>query len=169
VQTSPDPAAPISKRTQADVTNTTVTVAALTDLDFAVLANTDYYAEYTLMYQSAATTTGLGLQVGVSGSTPASIAYEVYITGVRNADTPAVTPTAVTGISGDVFYGLGTTIDDLVLSDAVAAINTTYMAKVRAIFRTGGTGGTVSIKQRSEVAASQITIKRGSQAILYVS
>jgi hypothetical protein len=163
-QTNPDPSSPITKVLTADVTNSTVTVTTMTDLDFPVNANSDYRVEYSLMYSSAATTTGLGLQVGVSGSTPASIAYEVYITGVANTDAAGV---ATTGISGDVFYGLGTAIDDQVLSTGVVAAATVYPAKVLVNFRTGATGGTVSLKQRSEVAASAITIKRGSMAILY--
>jgi hypothetical protein len=163
-QTLPDPSAPITRSLTADVTNSTVTVATMTDLDFAVLANRDYTVVYNLTYQSGTTTTGIGLQVGVSGSTPASIAYDVFIAGIANTDAAGV---ATTGISGDVFYGLGTAIDDLVLSTGVVATATNYPARVVVNFRTGGTGGTVSIKQRSEVAATTVTFKRGSTATLY--
>ncbi len=162
-QLIPDPSAAVSKRVLADVTNSTTTVAALTDLDQAVAANSDYTFEYDLMYSSAALTTGLGLQVGVSGSTPVSIAYDVQIMGFGNADGGK---SATLGLSQNVFHGLGTAIDDLVMSTDVAAINTVYPARVRGSVRTGATGGTLSIKQRSEIATSAITIKRGSGAVI---
>ena len=62
-QSFPSPDAPQVKRTVADVTNSTTTAATLTDLDFPLLASTDYTFQYLLSFTTAATSTGLAVQV----------------------------------------------------------------------------------------------------------
>jgi hypothetical protein len=155
VQVFPDPAAPVSKRTLSDVSDAVIaTNTALTDLDFAVAANTDYTFIYYLPFTSTVTTTGIAF--GVSAPTsPTTFGYQVTI------------PFAADGSAG-TWQGSGTSNNDNVISTGAVATGTVYIARIEGILRNGANAGTLQVSFTPETANS-VTVRRGAQGILYLT
>jgi hypothetical protein len=132
-------------RSPADVTNSTVDPADITGLSFSVLANKDYFFEAQLIFQTAATTTGIALGVNAP-STPTSIATVGQIA-------------QATGVLSGFFINnngyVGPTPD-------VAAANTSYPAFLRGVLQNGASAGTFSVRLASEVGGSVVRVKAGS-------
>jgi hypothetical protein len=128
-------------------------LATATGLDLPVAANTAYTFSYHVLFQSAAAGTGIGL--AVTGPAGGTVAYTVE------------TPLGVDG-TAYMFMGAGTAYDDFVLSTAVPAANTTYVAHVYGVIHTAGTAGNLSLRFRSEVGGSTVTVKTDSWGALEV-
>lgn len=134
-------------RLSADVTNSTVTVADVTGLALALAANSIYAIDAKVMFQTAATTTGIrltqtvpaGATVVAQWNTPTSLTATT-LTNQRAADTGAAS----------------TAID-------TANANTLAIASVLVI--TGATAGNLQIRFASEVAASNVVVKAGSNLV----
>jgi hypothetical protein len=140
-------------RLGADVTSNSTTLANVTGLALPVSASTAYTFSFYVLYQSAATTTGIGLSV----TTPSgSISYTVAIPGA-----------AADGLSA-LWTGWGTFTDDPVISTATPATGTTYVAHVYGVVHTGAGAGNLQLRLRSEVAASTVTVKADSWGALEV-
>jgi hypothetical protein len=125
---------------------------------FPVLANLVYAFEFTLFYQTAATTTGIKLALTApSGFTTLSAVVDIY---GRAAD----------GSSGSVFSGtlINVAASDSVVSDQVEAANTTYPAVVAGVFVNGANAGNLQLQWATEVAASGVTPKKGSFGELWL-
>lgn len=126
--------------------NNTVSTTALADvtgMSFTGDANTTYEVEIFGAFQTAATTTGIGIAFNIPSGT-------VYgMTFAPSANTTAM-----------ITQNLA---DDTVLAPttAVAAANTYYAIFGKFLIAVGGTGGTVQLRQRSEVAASNSILKAG--------
>ncbi|HJQ66344.1 MAG TPA: hypothetical protein VJ816_08205 [Gemmatimonadales bacterium] len=132
-------------RLDADVANSTTTLANATGLSFTAAANADYLIEAFLVYTSAATTTGLNLAI----SGPASPAGVV-------GDWRAYTSATAALLRQFTAYDTGTP------TTGVLAAGAAQYADFRAMLRTGAAGGAVTLRFASEVAASAITLKAGS-------
>jgi hypothetical protein len=142
---TPPATPPISLvRLTADVSNSTVTLADITGLSFAVEANKDYFFEAELIFQTAATTTGISLAVNGPAS-PVSCT----LTGLVSMATLA-------RASWSYHY------DNAMTTPDVFAANTNFPASMRGILRNGVTAGTLILRFASEVASSVVTIKAGS-------
>lgn len=133
---------------------TSTTLANVTGLSFAVAATTCYEFRFLVLFQSAATTTGLKLGVTCPAS-PTAFAY-----GIR-------TPIAADGAGGE-WQGWGTASGDAVTGTGVQAANTVYVAEVFGVLRTGATSGTLQLQAATEVSNSGITIKAYSGGTLTV-
>jgi hypothetical protein len=131
-------------RLTADVTNATTTLANATGLAVALNASSVYVIDAWVMFQTAATTTGIRLTQSVpSGATV-----------VANWTTPltATTATLAHQRAGDA--GAATASID------TANVNT--LASGRLLVITGATAGSLQIRFASEVAASNAVVKAGS-------
>lgn len=128
----------------ADQANSTVNFADVSDLTFAVLANTTYVFRFVVFYTTAATTTAL--QLGVNGpASPAFLRYSV------------LTLTGATAVHNAL-----QTAYDANTNPATGGGSTPLVAIVEGVITTGAAAGTVALRMRSEVNASAVTVLRGS-------
>ncbi len=137
-------AAPARVLLAADLApNSAIALADATGLSFAVLANTYYRFKFWVVFQSAATTTGIQLSVNAPASSV--LAY--------NCTIPISATTAVLGFRRAAnVASIGTGVD-------VVASN--LLAIVEGIVRPTA-GGVLMLRYSSEIAASAVTIKAGS-------
>ena len=134
-------------RLAADVTNNTTTLANVTSLAIALAANSTYTIDAKVMFQTAATATGIrltqtapaGATVVAQWNTPTSLTART-LANQRAADTGAAT----TGVD-------------------VANANTLACGSL--LVMTGATAGNLQIRFASEVAGSNAVVKAGSHLV----
>ena len=134
-------------RLAADVTNSTVTLADVTSLFLALAANSTYAIEAKVMFQTAATTTGIrftqtvptGASVVAQWNTPTSLTAST-LANQRAADAGAA-------------------------STAIDTANANTLASGSLLVITGATPGNLQIRFASEVAASNAVVKAGSNLV----
>lgn len=132
----------------AALTGTTLT--NVSGLGFAVTAGNYYSFEFVVLFQSAATTTGLRLGLTLPAATVYSASVDI--------------PIAADGAGGSM-QGWLTTSGDSVLGTGVQAATTTYAATIRGLILPSASG-TLQVQAATEVASSAITIKQGSHGIM---
>ena len=134
-------------RLAADVTNSTTTLANVTGLALALAANSTYQVDAQVMFQTAATTTGIRLtQTVPAGAT---------VVAQWNTPTSLTAVTAANQRAADA--GAATT--------AIDAANANTLATASLLVITGTTAGSLQIRFASEVAASNAVIKAGSSLV----
>ena len=134
-------------RLSADVTNNTTTLANVTGLAIALVANSTYAIDARVMFQTAATNTGLRLTQTVPGgathvaqwNTPTSLTART-LANQRAADTGAA-------------------------STGVDAANANTLATGSFLVITGATAGTLQLRFASEVGGSNAVVKAGSNLV----
>ena len=134
-------------RLAADVTNNTTTLTNVTGLAIALAANSTYTIDAKVMFQTAATATGIrltqtapaGATVVAQWNTPTSLTART-LANQRAADTGAAT----TGVD-------------------VANANTLACGSL--LVMTGATAGNLQIRFASEVAGSNAVVKAGSNLV----
>ena len=134
-------------RLAADVTNNTTTLANVTGLAIALVANSTYAIDARVMFQTAATNTGLRLTQTVPGgathvaqwNTPTSLTART-LANQRAADTGAA-------------------------STGVDAANANTLATGSFLVITGATAGNLQIRFASEVGGSNAVVKAGSNLV----
>lgn len=134
-------------RLAADVTNSTVTLADVTGLLVALAANSTYAVEAKVMFQTAATTTGIrltqtvptGATVVAQWNTPTSLTAST-LANQRAADAGAA-------------------------STAIDVANANTLASGSLLVITGATAGNLQIRFASEIAASNAVVKAGSNLV----
>jgi hypothetical protein len=134
-------------RLAADVTNNTTTLANVTGLAIALAANSTYAIDAQVMFQTAATTTGIrltqtvptGATVVAQWSTPTSLTAST-LANQRAADVGAATT-------------------------AIDTANANTLARGSILVVTGATAGNLQIRFASEVAASNAVVKAGSNLV----
>jgi hypothetical protein len=119
-------------------------------LSFALTASVTYAFEFRIVFQSAATTTGIGLSV----TFPAMTVFAAK----------ALIPIAADAAAGE-WQGWITASDDLVIGTGVQAANTNYLAIISGQC-TPSANGTLQARVRSEINASTVTVKAGSCGML---
>lgn len=137
--------ATLKKLASSPSQSSNVTYTDLTDLAFAVVNTRTYFFECYLLWQSAATTTGIGLTLSCPAGTMAGL-----VASLVAADGTAA-----------AFYGAITASNDTVTGSAARAANTPDVAVIRGFF-TAGADGTVTPRFRSEVNASAAQVNIGS-------
>jgi hypothetical protein len=136
-------------RLAVDRTNSTVNFADCTGLSFDLAANSHYAFEFVGAYIAAAGTTGL--QIAVNG--PASPNLVAVASQIATSATAAQN-----GVAAN--YDVG--------NNATASGGATALPFwVKGNISTGASGGTFTLRFRSEIAASAVTIKAGSYGLLY--
>jgi len=133
-------------RLAGDLTSTVTAFANATGLSFYMLANTDYSFDVRLIFQTAATTTGINLAINGPASPISVVALcEVVQESLLRVDDCRS-------------YDNATAF----LTTGIDAANSDSIATIRGIVRNGANAGNLIVRFASEVAASQVTIKAGS-------
>lgn len=127
------------------VSQTTTSYADVTGMSFSVAANTNYEVSCSIIYQTAATTTGIGIALN-GPSSPTLVAGQF----ISNSSS-----TALNGRSFNAYNGTGKTT-------GVQTANANTYGLFNASFRNGATAGTLSLRYASEVAGSAASIRPGS-------
>lgn len=127
-----------------------VTLTSISALQLTVTNTRVYKIEGTILFRTAATTTGLALTMGNTGAA-GTISLVINI------------PIAADGTAA-LYTGNSTAFGDIVTSTGVQAANTDYVARIDGIF-VCTTSGTIVPQFRSEVNGSQVTVKAGSVLI----
>lgn len=131
---------------------TTTTLADATGLVLPVLTGLYYRFKFLMLYQAAATTTGIKVAVTI----PSATAFSAI------ADLP--TSTAADG-TANIYRGYITASADAVVGTGTPAAATTHLAELEGLILPAADGN-VQLQGASEVAASNVTLKQGSVAIL---
>lgn len=123
-------------------TVSTTAFANVTGLSFSALANTKYLITLNGAYQTAATTTGIGLALDIpTGAT--IIGNNIVLT-------------SSTAVGGTEQIADATTTG---ATTGVRALNTNTPIQCFWIVSVGGTAGTIQLMQRSEIAASNTVLQ----------
>ena len=130
-------------------TVSTTAFADVTGMSFVAAANTTYIVDVFGAYQTAATTTGIALTLDVPSGT--IIGNNIVLTSATAVGgTEVIADAASTGAT-----------------TGVRAANTNTPIQARFTIAVGGTGGTVQLKQRSEIAASNTVLQAGLTVMGY--
>ena len=124
-------------------TVSTTAYANVTGMSFTATANTTYLVDIMGAYQTAATTTGIGLTMTIPSGT--IIGYNIVLT-------------SATAVGGTEVIASGASTG---ATTGVRAINTNTPIRAKFVIAVGVTGGTVQLQQRSEVAASNTVLQAG--------
>lgn len=134
-------------------TNTSaVTGVNVTELALPVVTGRRYYYEATLLFQTAATTTGIGVTITSPDGASAPGALLVQM--------PITTDGTAAGYAGTI-----NTLGDYVTSTGVQTANTPFVVHMKGNFPCNASG-TFNITFRSEVALSQVTVLPGSTLLV---
>jgi hypothetical protein len=138
---------PTVRRLAADFVSSAVALSSVTGMSVAALANTTWNVQVRGRYRTAATTTGAGMSLLLpAGST---------ING-RASIRQAASGT-------DSFYEQELLASDQNFASAsVVAANTDYAVLLDATVTIGATPGDIQLRWRSEVAASDATLRAGT-------
>ena len=144
---------PHRKKKTGDQSSTSTTNANVTDLSYSVAASTDYNFSCDVIFNTAITTTGIGLAFTTPAS-PTLISYTAEI------------PAAGDGVNGNL-QGWGTASDDAVIGTGVQTASTNYIGRIWGTLRNGTNAGTLQLRFRTEIASSNVTIKAGSNCEMW--
>lgn len=122
-------------------TVSTVAYANVTGLSFTAAANTTYLVKVIGAYQTAATTTGIGLALDIPSGA---------VIGQVLASTSATASTTLEQIADATTTSVTT---------GVRAANTNTPITAEFVVAVGATGGTIQLMQRSEIAASNTVLQ----------
>jgi hypothetical protein len=131
-------------------TNSTTSFADVTGMSFPMMANTIYQFHFDIIFQTAATTTGIGF--GVNG--PASPTYVLVRTEI---------PTSLTAVT----QGMQRAYDTGTSSTAIDTINVNCYAKCYGYVSNGANAGNLLLRFKSEVGTSQVSIMAGTMGRLW--
>lgn len=126
--------------------NTNSNSAANTTLTFNALANTTYIVDFIGAFQSAATTTGIGLQLDVPAG---AIVYGLPIHHANATQT----------LTGHEQVADAATVQ---ATSGVRAINTPIPVRSRWIVEVGANAGAVTLQYKPEVNSSGVLLKKPS-------
>lgn len=127
------------------VSQTTTSYADVTGVSFSVNANTNYEVSCSIIYQTAATTTGIG--IALNGPTSPTLVAGQFISNSSS--------TALNGRSFNAYNGTGKTT-------GVQTANANIYGLFNASFRNGATAGTLTLRYASEVGGSAVSIRPGT-------
>lgn len=131
----------------ADVSNSSVTLAAVTGLSFTAIANTTYLVQVVGTFQTAAVTTGIAMALDIpSGSVTGQMIHPTSATSLGG--TEQIADAATTGATSGVRAALTN-----------VPVFATFIVAI------GATGGAVQLQFRSEIAASAVTMKANLTAM----
>lgn len=139
-------------RVTATQTNTTVTPAAITELTTTSLAPGSYAYRGVIIFQTVATTTGIGFRVNPGTATLTSVYGKFLISQAASGTVQSFQYSQLNASTN-------------VVSASVIAANTDTIATFEGMF-TVSVAGTVSMQFRSEVAASGVSVRVGSFMIV---
>jgi hypothetical protein len=128
----------------------------ITDLTFAVLANTDYAFKFYIVYRSATTTTGF--RFAINGPAGAVCDYFMTYQTVANSTTIGV----ATWLQGHwIVY------DTMTALTAAIVANADLVCKIEGRIKVGATPGTLAARGASELANNDLVIQKGSWGMYF--
>ncbi|MEX1150582.1 MAG: hypothetical protein WEB28_00705 [Nitrosopumilaceae archaeon] len=152
IQTQLDSKGPSTVRLASDVVVTTNVIQDVTGLSFPVSANSVYSFNFDILYDVTASTTGDGFSVNCTGCVVAKIGYTVK------------QPRGVATTVSDIYTrNVVNTID----AGARSMFTTSNHVTIDGVLVTGGTGGTLIVRGISEIPATAVTVKAGSNGLLH--
>lgn len=137
-------------KNSANTTNSTVTPVDCTGLAVTLTTGRRYTVQAHILFQTAATTTGIGFNF--TGPAMTSCGWRARI------------QQAAAG-TDQTFESTATALATQLVSASVIAANTTYLATIEGVFAPSATGA-LQLQVRSEVAGSQCTVLNGSAVVL---
>ncbi len=143
-------------RTTADRATGSTSYSDVTGLTFAVNASTDYNFSCSLVFQSAATTTGFAFSV----NGPASPTFIDYTVNYQTAANATGSTTLMTSRHDTAYNAMAAVLNTI-------AATTNLRATIEGTISNGTNAGTVAVRFLSEVNASNITVKKGSYCNVY--
>jgi len=146
---------PATVKKTADQSNSTTTLADVAGLAFPVLANTDYLFEFIVVFQTAATTTGIRLDINGPSSPTYVVWWREIPLAAQTAGTDNIQDRQLVGYQSDAATG------------SIGVANQNYVARITGVLSNGANPGTLQLQFASEVAASAVTIKKGSLGRLW--
>ena len=124
----------------------------ITDLPFALAANTPYHFIFYIVFRSAATTTGFGFSV--NGPANSLLDYIVHYQTTANA-----------ALTGDVTQRKDTAYDAMGALNATVTAGVNLRCRMEGILRTTA-AGTLAARVRSELANNDLVVQAQSVGIL---
>jgi len=152
IQAQLDSKGPSRVRLASDVAVTTNAIQDVTGLSFPVAANSVYSFNFDILYDVTLATTAAGFSIDCSGCVVDRIGYTVKQP-----------------------RGAGVLVSDIYTRNAVNTIDTgarsmfttSNHVTIDGILATGGTGGTLIVRGISELPATAVTVKAGSNGLLH--
>jgi hypothetical protein len=139
--------------TTSNFTNASnITGVNITPFALSVTAGRYYYYEATILYQTAAT--GTGIAITATSPDGASAPGALFVNAQVSGDGTAA------GYTGTV-----NSLGDYVTTSGVQTANTPYIMNVKGTFPVS-TGGTINLTFRSEVLTSTVTVLAGSTLLV---
>ena len=136
----------------SDVVVTTNVIQDVTGLSFPVTANSVYSFNFDILYDVAAVTTAAGFSINCNGCVIDRIGYTVkQPVGAAVTTSDVYTRNAVNSIA----------------TATRSMYTTSNHVTIDGVLDTGGTGGTLIVRGISELAATPVTVKAGSNGLLY--
>jgi len=152
IQTQLNSKGPSTVRLASDVVVTTNVIQNISGLSFPVSANSVYSFNFDVLYNVTAVTTGAGFSVNCSGCVVDKIGYTV-----KQPLGPAVT-------TSDIYTRNAVNI---ITAGGRSMFTTSNHVTIDGVLVTGGTGGTLIVRGISELAATPVTVKAGSNGLLH--
>jgi hypothetical protein len=134
----------VCKQSAQITNNSNTTLSDVTGMSFSLTSGKRYYFKFMVTYQTAATTTGVGFAFSAPAMTASN--YKVEIRQAA-AGTDQMYTNSVSG-----------NLTTVLVSGSVIAATTDYIASIEG-FCEPSASGTLQLRTRSEVNASQITIQ----------
>ncbi len=132
--------------------STSTALANITQLVLPVEANSIYEIDAFITFQSAATTTGLGLGVLTPALSINLIEIVIPVTSTAAASQlRTIFPNAAVATNNTSIVGTG-----------VTAINSNHTARISGLIKTNSNNGNCQLQFRSEISASAVTLQIGS-------
>jgi len=158
IQTQLDSKGPSTVRLASDVAVTTNVIQDVTGLSFPVAVNSvysfsfDIHYDVTLAGPPANSGTGAGFSINCNGCVIDRIAYTVK---------------QPTGNSAEIATIYTRNAVNTITAGATSPFTTSNHVTIDGMLVTGGTGGTLIVRGISELAATPVTVKAGSNGLLY--
>jgi len=152
IQAQLDSKGPRTVRLASDVAVTTNVIQDVTGLSFPVAANSVYSFNFNILYDVTAVTTAAGFSVNCNGCVVDKIGYTV-----KQPVGPAVT-------NSDVYTRNAV---NTIATAARSMFTTSNHVTIDGVLVTGGTGGTLIVRGISELVATPVTVKAGSNGLLH--
>lgn len=145
--------------------NSTVTAASATELEYASLPTGTYLMKYWIIYQSAATTTGIEFKLNYTG-TATRLVQTWYTLTTGGTATTGIADQSTT-LTAQMMEGKGQRANNAATgpTQGVDTANADQFAVMEGII-TATTSGTLQFMFNSEVAASAVTLQTGSTLTL---
>jgi len=156
IQTQLDSKGPSRVRLASDVVVTTNVIQDVTGLSFPVAANSVYSFNFDVLYDVTAVATAAGFSINCSGCVVDKIGYTVkQPVGSGSVASPTIS---------DIYTRNAVNV---IATGARSMYTTSNHVTIDGVLVTGGTGGTLIVRGISELPATAVTVKAGSNGLLH--